>query len=228
MHPDRKIGFALGILLVGVVAALFFRNEPLREGDVPGVRREAELNRRLRERDVAVFLDEESPAAAHDGPRDNEPQWTMPELIDDLAQRASTVPNPIDPASRAAGDGAGRESPDASRRPLPPLFRSGDTPDPAQATRRPSANDAHASAPPESPSPDPSGSESAVATPSDLELPPDAYDEYVVEYGDTLSAIAERFLGSPHRYDEIYEINRDRLPEPDRLRVGSALRIPRH
>ena len=29
MQTDRKIGFAMGILLVGIVAALFFRNEPL-------------------------------------------------------------------------------------------------------------------------------------------------------------------------------------------------------
>ena len=48
MHTDRKIGFAMGILLVGIVAALFFRNEPLLSTRVSGVRREQELNERLR------------------------------------------------------------------------------------------------------------------------------------------------------------------------------------
>ena len=27
MHPDKKVGLALGILLIGIVGALFFRNE---------------------------------------------------------------------------------------------------------------------------------------------------------------------------------------------------------
>ena len=39
MHTDRKIGFAMGILLIGIVAALFFRNEPLVDTRVPTVRR---------------------------------------------------------------------------------------------------------------------------------------------------------------------------------------------
>jgi len=63
--------------------------------------------------------------------------------------------------------------------------------------------------------------------PTASEDSPRAYDEYVVEYGDTLSDIAERFLGSPNRYSEIYEANRDRISAPDQLRVGKALRIPR-
>ena len=58
MHTDRKIGFAMGILLIGIVAALFFRNEPLLSTKVPSVRRERELNQRLRERDVAVYLND--------------------------------------------------------------------------------------------------------------------------------------------------------------------------
>ena len=45
MHPDRKIGIAMGILLIGVVAALFFRNEPLAEEESGlSVSREQQLN----------------------------------------------------------------------------------------------------------------------------------------------------------------------------------------
>ena len=60
MHTDRKIGFAMGILLIGIVAALFFRNEPLVDSSVPTVRRERELNQRLRERDVAVYMKDDT------------------------------------------------------------------------------------------------------------------------------------------------------------------------
>ena len=48
-----------------------------------------------------------------------------------------------------------------------------------------------------------------------------------VKYGDTLSGIAEKMLGSQARYRDIYEANRDRMTSPDRLDVGKPLRIPR-
>ena len=57
--------------------------------------------------------------------------------------------------------------------------------------------------------------------------PPDDFEEYIVKYGDTLSGIAQRTLGSPHKYNEIYNANRDRMASPDRLTVGKPLRIPR-
>ena len=53
------------------------------------------------------------------------------------------------------------------------------------------------------------------------------FEEYTVRYGDTLSQIAERFLGSQARFLDIYEINKDRLSAPDRLQIGKAIRIPK-
>jgi hypothetical protein len=44
--------------------------------------------------------------------------------------------------------------------------------------------------------------------------------------GDTLRALAERYLGSADRYLEIYEANRDVLPSPELLPIGAELRIP--
>lgn len=49
---------------------------------------------------------------------------------------------------------------------------------------------------------------------------------YTVRPGDTLSGIAERFLGTRARAREVFEANRDLLPGPDHLRVGMVLRIP--
>ena len=49
---------------------------------------------------------------------------------------------------------------------------------------------------------------------------------YVVRAGDTLSAVAAKYLGSRSRYDEIYEANRDQLTSPDALAVGMRLQIP--
>lgn len=44
--------------------------------------------------------------------------------------------------------------------------------------------------------------------------------------GDTLSGLAQRYLGRADRYPEIYELNRAVLPEPNLLPIGVELRIP--
>lgn len=49
---------------------------------------------------------------------------------------------------------------------------------------------------------------------------------YTVRAGDTLSAIAERLLGDPKRYGEIFDANRDVLSSPHRLAIGTTLKIP--
>jgi nucleoid-associated protein YgaU len=49
---------------------------------------------------------------------------------------------------------------------------------------------------------------------------------HTVVDGDTLTALAERYLGSPGRALEIYNANRLSLPSPDVLPIGVELRIP--
>jgi len=44
--------------------------------------------------------------------------------------------------------------------------------------------------------------------------------------GDTLEALAERYLGSAARSAEIYEANRDVLPSPQLLPIATQLKIP--
>jgi nucleoid-associated protein YgaU len=53
-----------------------------------------------------------------------------------------------------------------------------------------------------------------------------AAQQYTVQAGDTLSGIARRTLGRSARWSEIYALNRDRIPDPDRLPVGEQLRLP--
>ncbi|GAG07837.1 unnamed protein product, partial [marine sediment metagenome] len=52
--------------------------------------------------------------------------------------------------------------------------------------------------------------------------------KYVVRSGDSLTDIARRELGSASRLvvRRLYEANRDRITDPNRLPVGLALRIP--
>jgi LysM repeat protein len=49
---------------------------------------------------------------------------------------------------------------------------------------------------------------------------------YTVKAGDTLSAIAKEHLGSANAYMKIFEVNRDQLTDPDKIKPGQVLKIP--
>jgi len=255
MHTDRKIGFAMGILLIGIVAALFFRNEPLLSTKVPGIRREHELNQRLRERDVAVYLND-SKSEETSEPTETDQQWTLRDVLQKMDERNKTAPVPV--GSRSFAAQPAEDIPDKDLDGYrPKKRRSADRSDSASAEsplKLSRANPEQAAAeintepvgklPPLMPAE--SKSSEVARTPtqqSDLSAgskdqprsteqtfdfqPPENFEEYVVRYGDTLSGIAQRTLGSPNKYNEIYNANRDRMASPDRLTVGKPLRIPR-
>ena len=50
---------------------------------------------------------------------------------------------------------------------------------------------------------------------------------YVVQPGDTLGALAQRFYGKASLYPKIFEANRDILSNPDLIKIGQKLRIPK-
>lgn len=49
---------------------------------------------------------------------------------------------------------------------------------------------------------------------------------YRVGEGDTLSEIADHFLGRMSRAEMIVNLNRERLPDPNNLKIGQVLRMP--
>ena len=51
---------------------------------------------------------------------------------------------------------------------------------------------------------------------------------YTVQAGDTLSAIARKFLGDSNEYMVIFNANRDQLSDPDKIKPGQVLKIPQH
>jgi len=56
--------------------------------------------------------------------------------------------------------------------------------------------------------------------------PPPAERWHVVEKGDTLGKIAQKYLGKASSYPRIFEANRDILKDPDKIFPGQRLRIP--
>ena len=49
---------------------------------------------------------------------------------------------------------------------------------------------------------------------------------YSVVAGDTLSKIAKHFYGDANQYMKIFEANKDQLSDPNKIKVGQALKIP--
>lgn len=58
------------------------------------------------------------------------------------------------------------------------------------------------------------------------EGPSDAPRSHTIEDGDTLTKLADRYLGSVERFQEIYDLNRELLDSPDLLPIGKILKIP--
>ena len=50
---------------------------------------------------------------------------------------------------------------------------------------------------------------------------------YTVQPGDTLGALAQRFYGKASLYPKIFEANRDILNDPNLIKVGQKLKIPK-
>jgi nucleoid-associated protein YgaU len=55
---------------------------------------------------------------------------------------------------------------------------------------------------------------------------PAATKTYTVQAGDTLSKIAKEHLGSAGSYMKIFELNKDQLSDPDKIKPGQVLRLP--
>ena len=55
----------------------------------------------------------------------------------------------------------------------------------------------------------------------------DVYGYHTVKSGDTLSGIAKKLLGSAGRYMDIFNANKDQLSDPDKIKVGQKLVIPK-
>jgi nucleoid-associated protein YgaU len=260
MHRDKRIGLGLGILLVGVVGALFFRREPADKSNAPPPPLESakELNRQIAEKPNGPYIvggTEEFLATAPTPPA-RQPQassertpdaFRKPQFLNEQADvfsagesgrsTAAPAPDPITTESRrptatetdrAPRDLGARESASADPAhdrddapaiadrggqpilvgtievPAPIPMRSNEQPHPAATADSPAASTRDAA---------------ATATTSRV--------THVTKAGETLSAIAAKYLGSSAKYHEIYEANKDVLHSPNVVPEGVTLVIPK-
>jgi len=52
------------------------------------------------------------------------------------------------------------------------------------------------------------------------------FQTYIVQTGDTLSKISQQFYGDASQYQKIFQANRDKLTDPNKIQVGQKLTIP--
>lgn len=234
MHYDKKIAFALGILLVGVVGALFFRRESAEV--TPQLADAGALAERIRDKPIRPYelpqtrsavVQARSSSSAKPPRKQRAGRSLPPDSFDGafpqdlrITQRQSV---PQD--SRSSGkNGSSRLGPPE---PLSPQdHRSGlriarMPPPDRNAGWKPQKKTTTVSARKKS-----TGKTAAQTVSRRNEVAEEI--RYRVQAGDTLWGLALHFLGSSRRYREIFEANRNLLRDPDDLRPGMVLRIPRH
>jgi hypothetical protein len=67
----------------------------------------------------------------------------------------------------------------------------------------------------------------AQAPVTPLAMKPDAPDRYVVVPGDTLWSIAHRYTDSPWRWQELWNLNKDEIKNPNRIYPGNVIVLDR-
>ncbi len=256
MHRDKKVGLAMGILLVGIVAAFFFRNESDPLEDIPLL-------------EDALALDEQ--IATESGG----PYLTGLEPVDERYRNSGTIPStePLPTGNATDASTVQLESP-VPIDTFAPVVRIEPVTNSKPAkiavpvgspfeTARDESQDVFSEdigwesvadiepILPDIAAPITNASESRDVPPKTnritvvspplespikavveqdtkpvLTKPPARERTYRIRPGDTLSEIAWRELGSSRRFHELYEANRDRLSHPDNLPIGMELRIP--
>jgi nucleoid-associated protein YgaU len=244
VQQDQKIGLSLAVLLIGFAGAFCFRHEVVVPQPPLALDGAEQLDQRIEHLPVRAYTELEGvrlprerdrQRAAPDGPLSEVVASPRADHADDDRpdDRISTFRGPPEPLRVATHSRYIRptlniemEAPVSSnhrdtKRPEVSRPAAAHNPTPTQhADTHPheELSRTRVTSPPHSPS-----VAGADTLPRDEGL---AMPTYVVRPGDTLSGLAQRFLGSTHRYHELYEINRDVLSDPDRLPQGAVLRIP--
>jgi nucleoid-associated protein YgaU len=66
----------------------------------------------------------------------------------------------------------------------------------------------------------------AAAAGAEASAPAATARTYTVQPGDNLSKISKEFYGNASQYMKIFEANKDKLADPDKIRAGMELLIP--
>ena len=232
MHYDKKIAVALGVLLIGVVAAFFFRLPDPRL-QAPQLVDAKSLDERIADKPIRPY---ESPAIVGTQRKakpsnvraasvQKKPQYNYDDGFSDPP--GVTIVNP--PPGNNVGNNTDNNRPATTLGPPEPIKTNNSDNDdrPFAQIPVPDPNTGWEPSPKKnSPmAPDPKRRPQETR-PIVKQTAPPATREYRVQPGDTLSGIAHKMLGRASRYHEIYQLNRNTMRNANDLRPGMVLRIP--
>ncbi len=198
MHQDQRIGLALGVLLVGACAAFFFRNETRTVSNAPRLHHAAELDERIAERSTRPYLKGIEAVEASDRRRTR----TI-----DQGSTWDPLDSTVSKTSRERVPRGQFTDKDSDVQELAPITVPND-----HSVLSIPARDQDSTT-------DRAGRQPDGATGDGR--------TYVVQKGETLTSIATKMLGHPSRFHELFEANQDQLNDPNDLKLGMTLRIPR-
>jgi LysM repeat protein len=235
MHPDKKVGLALGILLIGITGAFFFRN------DAPGPVQETltltdpqSLDRKASQKPGAPYFPEpkvEQTDSDASSDLAGVPEVSAADVIPGLPRVGPTghqgmlaSPISLDGSQHSAEQFADRMAPFPS--PGQDLDSLENFLSRNAAARRDEGvvsgealeSDVVADRGTTSAEARQSGTQSAISQPK--------FITHEVVAGDNLSRLAMKYLGSHSKYLTLFEANRDVLATPDDLTLGMKLKIP--
>ncbi|MGZ0171484.1 MAG: LysM peptidoglycan-binding domain-containing protein [Planctomycetales bacterium] len=232
MHPDKKVGLALGILLIGITGAFFFRNDASGPAqDTLTLTDPESLDRKASQKPGAPYFPERSTDDNEERPElADVPDSSASDVIPGLPRVGPTGYQGMlaEPINVAASD-SGEQFADR----MAPLPTPGQDLDSLENVLSRNADgrrdDRYLDVSPvasgendgglASPSANQAGDGSSDSQP--------AFITHEVVAGDNLSRIAKQYLGSHSKYLTLYEANRDVLASPDDLSLGMKLKIPR-
>ncbi len=215
MQRDMKVGMAVGVALIGIVGALFFRREPAPKDkeSPPPLQDTEDLDRRIGDKGKRPYLDG----------------------VEEFPDRVAPVPPPqnagLKPTSKAGNADAPRFLTSEEEARNRDLLSRKNAPAPIQPipTKKEEAI-ATDNVPADNRGWEPIGEPGKKAVGSPRSNPAGTASgsgrTHVIQAGETLSGLAARYLGSSARYREIYEANRNVLRSPDDLRDGVTIVIP--
>jgi hypothetical protein len=209
MQRDMKIGMSLGVALIGIVGALFFRREQGGDGKThPNVPNVEQIDREIAEKAKTPYI---QGIEQFDGP-------------------AAPVPPPGGPAKPNSGVRSDKIAGKDDTKPRETVAGRSGISDTLHTTKTDIV--AIDTSPEHNRDWEPTGpsitgkSAGAASQSSPAGSVAGTGRTHVIRSGDTLSGLASRYLGSSARFREIYEANRDQLRSPDDVREGMTLKIP--
>ena len=234
MHPDKKVGLALGILLIGITGAFFFRNDaPSQAQETLTLTDPDSLDRKASQKPGAPYFPEpkveQSEGDAGLGLA-SVPEISASDVIPGLPRVGPTghqgmLAEPINldalqnPSEQFADRMAPLPSPGQDLDSLENVLAQN-----AEARR----NDQHSSDEAENDVVVDGSLATAKSGQTHGRLPAAqaTFITHEVVAGDNLSRLAKKYLGSHTKYLTLYEANRDLLATPDDLSLGMKLKIP--